>query len=94
MARLADWDKATDPLWPLQRAERAALVSLNVPYFVTASDGAAISDLGGIAAQTAATPGLDRAGARLQTLDQNEIGWQIEVIRENLNQQSGRTEQS
>jgi type 2 lantibiotic biosynthesis protein LanM len=88
MARLADWDKATDPLWPLQRAERAALVSLNVPYFVTRSDGTAISDLGGISALTAATPGLDRAGARLQTLDQNEIGWQIEVIRENLNQQS------
>jgi len=88
MARLADWDKATDPLWPLQRAERAALVSLNVPYFVTPSDGTAISDLGGISALTAATPGLDRAGARLQTLDQNEIGWQIEVIRENLNQQS------
>jgi class II lanthipeptide synthase len=88
MARLADWDKATDPLWPLQRAERMALVSLNVPYFVTASDGVTISDLEGISAQTAATPGLDRAAARLQTLDQNEIGWQIEVIRENLNQQS------
>jgi len=85
MARLADWDKATDPLWPVQRAERAALVSLNVPYFVTPSDGTAISDLEGISAQTAATPGLDRARARLQTLDQNEIGWQIEVIRENLN---------
>ena len=89
MARLADWDKATDPLWPMQRAERAALVSLNVPYFVTPSDGTAISDLGGISAESAATPGLDRAGARLQTLDRNEIGWQIEVIRENLSQQSG-----
>jgi class II lanthipeptide synthase len=89
MARLADWDKSTDPLWPLQRAERAALVGLNVPYFVTASDGATISDLTGISADTAATPGLDRARARLQTLDQNEIDWQIEVIRENLIQQSG-----
>jgi type 2 lantibiotic biosynthesis protein LanM len=89
MARLADWDKATDPLWPLQRAERAALVALNVPYFVTASDSTAISDLTGICARTAATPGLDRARARLRTLDQNEIAWQIEVIRENLNQQSG-----
>jgi type 2 lantibiotic biosynthesis protein LanM len=88
MARLADWDKAIDPLWPLQRAERAALVSLNVPYFVTASDGTTISDRTGISAHTAATPGLDRAHARLQTLDQNEIGWQIEVIRENLIQQS------
>ena len=90
MARLADWDKATDPIWPLQRAERAALVSLDVPYFVTPSDGSAISSLGGgICAMTAAAPGLERARARLQTLDQNEIGWQIEVIRENLNQQSG-----
>ena len=88
MARLADWDKTTDPLWPLQRAERAALLALNVPYFVTASDGVAIFDLGGISAKTAAMPGLDRAAARLQTLDWNEIGWQIEVIRENLNQQS------
>jgi type 2 lantibiotic biosynthesis protein LanM len=88
MARLADWDKTTDPLWPLQRAERAALLALNVPYFVTASDSAAIFDLGGISAKTAAMPGLKRAAARLQTLDQNEIGWQIEVIRENLNQQS------
>jgi type 2 lantibiotic biosynthesis protein LanM len=89
MARLADWDKPTDPLWPLQRAERAALVDLNVPYFVTASDGTTISDLTGISADTAATPGLDRARARLQTLDENEISWQIEVIRENLIQQSG-----
>jgi type 2 lantibiotic biosynthesis protein LanM len=88
MARLADWDKATDPLWPLQRAERAALVSLNVPYFVSASNGTAVCDLGGTSAPTAAISGLDRAGARLQTLDRNEIDWQIEVIRENLNQQS------
>jgi len=89
MARLADWDKAIDPLWPLQRAERAALVSLNVPYFITASDGASISDPTGVSAHTAATSGFDRARTRLQTLDENEIGWQIEVIRENLNQQSG-----
>ena len=89
MARLANWDNAIDPLWPLQQAERAALVSLNVPHFVTPSDGAAISNLEGASAQTAATPGLIRAATRLQALDQNEIDWQIEVIRENLNQQSG-----
>jgi type 2 lantibiotic biosynthesis protein LanM len=88
VARLADWDKPADPLWPLLRAERAALLALNVPHFVTASDGTAISDLSGISADTAATPGLERARARMQTLDQNEIAWQIEVVRENLNQQS------
>src|SRR5262249_59875034 len=58
--------------------------------FVPPSDGNAITSLGGgICGITAAAPGLERARARLQTLDQNEIGWQIEVIRENLNQQSG-----
>src|SRR5690242_214865 len=88
VARLADWDKATDPLWPLLRAERAALVALNVPYFVTASDGTAICDLSGISTDTAAVPGLERARERLQTLDHDEIAWQVEVIRENLNQQS------
>src|SRR5690242_6565919 len=93
MARLADWDKTTDPLWPLQRAERAALLSLNVPYFVTASDGTTISDLGGVCATTAATPGLERARMRLQMLDQTEIDWQIEVIRENLNVQSAGPKQ-
>jgi type 2 lantibiotic biosynthesis protein LanM len=93
MARLADWDKTTDPLWPLQRAERLALVSLNVPYFIAASDGTAISDLGGICAQTAAIPGLQRARARLQNLDADEIGWQIEVIRENLRAQSDTVKQ-
>jgi type 2 lantibiotic biosynthesis protein LanM len=89
MARLADWDKPSDPLWPLQRAERMALVSLNVPYFITATDGTTVSDLFGVSAQTAAIPGLERARARLQTLDRDEIAWQIEVIRENLSQQSG-----
>jgi type 2 lantibiotic biosynthesis protein LanM len=89
MARLADWDKSTDPLWPLQRAERSALVSLNVPYFVTATDGTIVCDLTGISAQTAATPGLERVRGRLQTLDSDEIAWQVEVIRENLSQQSG-----
>jgi type 2 lantibiotic biosynthesis protein LanM len=86
MARLADWDKETDPLWPLQRAERAALLSLTVPYFVTPSDGTTIYDLHGISAETAATPGLERARQRLQALDDNEIAWQVEVIRENVNQ--------
>ena len=45
MARLADWEKDTDPLWPLQRAERSALVTLNVPHFVSASDASEIGDI-------------------------------------------------
>ncbi len=83
MARLADWDSDGDPLWPLLRAERAALLALNVPHFVSPSDGTAITDAAGTAAQTAATSGLARARARVQNLDATEIGWQVEVIDEN-----------
>jgi type 2 lantibiotic biosynthesis protein LanM len=86
MARLADWDKDSDPLWPLQQAERAALLALNVPYFITPSDGTAIFNLRGISVRTTATPGLARARARLQTLDESEIAWQVEVIRQNIHQ--------
>ncbi|MFZ3359151.1 MAG: type 2 lanthipeptide synthetase LanM, partial [Xanthobacteraceae bacterium] len=85
MARLTDWDKAADPLWPLQRAERTALLALNVPHFVSPSDGNAISDADGAAVRTAATPGLTRARERMKNFDDREIAWQIEVIEENTN---------
>ena len=37
VARLSEWDE-DDPLWPLHRAERSALLTLNVPHFVTPSE--------------------------------------------------------
>ncbi len=85
VARLAEWDKESDPLWPLQRAERDALLSLNVPHFVSASDGNVIGDAAGTSVRTVATSGLARARARVQNFDEKEIAWQIEVIRENTN---------
>lgn len=66
VARLADWEADSDPMWPLLREERAALVDLNVPHF-TADTG----------------PGIERASARLRGLDDREIEWQLEVIRQN-----------
>src|SRR5262245_32564600 len=44
IARLAEWDKGTDAFWPLQRAERSALIALNVPHLVSPSDGIEIGD--------------------------------------------------
>ena len=85
MARFADWDKNVDPLWPLQRAERAALLTLNVPHFVTLSDGSEIGDAHGVSAPTAALSGLARARERARNFDGKEIAWQIEVIGENAN---------
>ena len=82
VARLSEWDE-DDPLWPLHRAERSALVTLNVPHFTTPSDGNTIGDAGGVAVTTAAVSGFERAVARVRNLDEREIAWQIEVIREN-----------
>lgn len=83
IARLADWERESDPLWRLQRAERAALLSLNVPHFVSPSDGNEIRDSGGVLVPTEATPGLDRARARIGNFDETDIAWQVEVIRQN-----------
>jgi type 2 lantibiotic biosynthesis protein LanM len=84
-ARLSEWDKSSDPIWPLQRAERSALAALNIPHFVSPSDGNAIGDATGISISTEATPGMDRARARVRNFDEKEIAWQAEVIRENTN---------
>ena len=81
IARLVDWDKDSDPLWPLQRRERAALLALNVPHFVSPSDRTSIEDASGFAVRTQAIPGLDRARARVESLDDDDIAWQIDVIR-------------
>jgi type 2 lantibiotic biosynthesis protein LanM len=85
IARLSDWQSERNPLWPLQRAERAALVTLNVPHFVSPSDGHDIGDADGSSIHTEAPPGLERARARFRNFDEREIAWQVEVIRENTN---------
>ena len=82
LARLTDWETTSDPLWPLQRAERAALVALNVPHFLSQSDDDQIQDASGISVRSGATPGLDRARARVRSFDERDIAWQIEVIRQ------------
>ena len=85
IARLSDWQSENNPLWPLQQAERAALVALNVPHFVSPSDGHDIGDAYGHSVHTALPSGLDRARARFEKFDEQEIAWQTEVIRENTN---------
>ena len=94
IARLADWEKASDPVWPLQRAERSALVALNVPHFVSPSDGNEIRDATGISIHTEATSGMDRARARVQSFDEQDIAWQITVIRQNTGSVSRSAGQS
>jgi lantibiotic modifying enzyme len=84
LARLANWDRDTDSdrFWPLQRAERAALVTLNVPYFGSAGDGNEIGDLTGTLVETTAVPGFTRAKARMRNLDRHDIAWQKQIIHQ------------
>ncbi|MGE0217444.1 type 2 lanthipeptide synthetase LanM family protein [Mycolicibacterium sp.] len=82
LARLSDWSDDGDPLWAAQRAERAALLALDVPRFVAPSDGTTLHDATGPVLQTDAVPGLTRARARLATLDDADVAWQVEVIRQ------------
>ena len=83
LARLADWENDTDSFWALQHAERAALTVLNVPYFVSSCDGQEIRDKTGISVRTQTVSGLTRARARVLRLNEQEISWQVEVIRQN-----------
>ena len=80
-ARLADWDRDIDPGWPLQRAERSALVELNVPFFAMQSDGTEVTDTAGTVIPTSTASGLQRARERVLRLDDRQIAWQVDVVR-------------
>ena len=68
LARLADWEKDDDPMWPLQRAERSALLELNVPHFVSTSDGNEIRNARAVVVYKSAPSGMDSARARVGAL--------------------------
>jgi type 2 lantibiotic biosynthesis protein LanM len=80
---LANWAVDDDPLWHFQRSERNALLGLDVPHFLTADDRTTPRQAADVSIATKSISGLDVARARLDRLDEKEIGWQIEVIRQN-----------
>lgn len=81
LSRLADWDVKEDLLWPLQTAERIALVNLNVPYFVSPSDEDSVSAITGHRTQLGAIPGLERAKRRFTQWSAQEIKHQVGIIQ-------------
>ena len=81
LSRLADWDAKDDLLWPLQEAERLALLNLNVPHFVSPSDEDMVSAITGHQTQTNATPGLERAIERFTKWSTVEIQQQVKIIK-------------
>lgn len=92
VARLMNWSDGADPTWPLLRAERAALLELNVPYFVMPSDNTMVLDHEGMSLAASGISGLERAVNRFRNLDQSEIDWQVTVIRENIESFRGPVE--
>jgi type 2 lantibiotic biosynthesis protein LanM len=81
LSRLADWDAGQDLLWPLQEAERIALVHLNVPHFVSPSNEDSVFSITGHRTQTGAIPGLQRAKQRFSEWSTKQIKRQVEIIQ-------------
>ena len=63
--------------------ERSDLLALNVPHFISTCDGDETSDATGFTIRHDVELGLDRARKRFETFDENEIKWQVQVIKEN-----------
>jgi type 2 lantibiotic biosynthesis protein LanM len=90
LARLADWDHV-DPTWPLQRAERSAVLNLNVPFFAMQTNDSRICAADGLSIETQAISGLQRARARVRRLDAQDISWQLDVMRQSLSAATAAT---
>lgn len=84
LSRLVDWQKDEDPLWALQKAERRALLDLNIPYFTHSSERTDVGDSFDTNVSIRGTSGTDRAKARLLALDDSEIEWQALIVRQSL----------
>ncbi|MDA2892495.1 type 2 lanthipeptide synthetase LanM family protein [Mycolicibacterium sp. BiH015] len=82
-ARLADWEADTDPGWPVQRAERGALLELNIPHFTTAADGHDLCEGQDLSVVVEGPSGMARSRERLRNLDDAQIAAQVELIRQN-----------
>jgi type 2 lantibiotic biosynthesis protein LanM len=81
VARLADWDKETQGLWPLFAAERRALADLNIPFFIHPADSDRVRDGAGTVAASGLEPGLAIARRRIAAVDEADIAWQLDVLR-------------
>ena len=82
ISRLADWSQENDKLWGLQKSERKSLLNLDIPYFLSSTEEDLIYSLDGTQIKTGYKPGLILARERLFRYDENQIEWQIELIRQ------------
>lgn len=81
IARLSDWDEPKDPLWPLFRAERNALSTLNIPHFTALVEGFELTDFQGVRARDRDESSLERTRNRLRNLSGADADWQSRILR-------------
>ena len=86
IARLADWRASIIRFGRCSGPNARALLALNVPHFVSPSDGNEIGDADGHSVPYRGAPRVWSApGRAFANFDEQEIAWQIEVISENTN---------
>jgi type 2 lantibiotic biosynthesis protein LanM len=94
IARLAGWETEPDSFWPFLQVERSDLLALNIPHFISSCDGKETGDAAGFKIRHGVDSGLDLAKTRFATFDEDEISWQVQVIKENmrgLSKSAGKT---
>jgi type 2 lantibiotic biosynthesis protein LanM len=85
LTRFSIWEEHEDALWAVQKHERAALVNLDIPYFVTRTDSKCLRlpDISAVVGRFAHS-GFDRTLMRLQGLSESDLDLQLGLIRQAL----------
>jgi hypothetical protein len=81
ISRFSDWSKEIDLYWPLVKAERKDLSALNIPVFFNHVKLQKVINPNGLVFESNLEPGLPRAILRLNNLTNEELQWQIQVIK-------------
>jgi type 2 lantibiotic biosynthesis protein LanM len=81
VSRFSDWSKEIDLYWPLIKAERKDLSTLNIPVFFNHVKFQKVINPNGLVFESNLEPGLPRAISRLNNLTNEELQWQIQVIK-------------
>ena len=81
VSRFANLNPADHEVWDVLRAERSALIELNIPFFSVSPNKTILSDYKGVVAKRTGTTGLSKARERLQGLTDKEIMWQQDAIK-------------
>lgn len=81
VSRLADWTQEQDSWWPLFRAERDALVNLDVPHFLMRTDSSSIKEAASEEWESDLEDGISRAHCLFAAFGKSALEEQVDIIR-------------